>query len=284
MKKAKMAIHRISSIGRPLSFKYPTNRAIIIIVASVFIFGILIKLVAGDSFTASIVWAFGAAAALFFAWALARELDPDGNASAFIATAFMFVALFFADLPAILALFWILLVTRILNRITGVVPKLLDLTGVIILAVVLSWQELWVYGLITALALYANSWMDGEKKKGIILVVLVLSLLVLSVFFGNSSFTSVEISVLAIVAASFLTLLFIPVMCIKTKIKSLTDVTREPVSANRMRLVRILAVVTGIMVTTMQGNTGFINLLPLWAAIGGIVIWNYYRSIKCCRK
>ena len=280
MKKAKMAVHRISSTGRPLSFKYPTNRAIIFIIASVFIFGTLTKLVAGDSFTASIAWAFGAATALFFAWALARELDPDGNASAFIATAFMFVALFFADLPALLALFWFLLIIRILNRITGVVPKPLDLAGVVVLAAVLSWQELWVYGLITVIALYTNSWMDGEKKKGITLVVLVLSLLVLSVFFGNSSFTSVEISVIAIVAASFITLLFIPIICIKTKIKSLTDITREPVSANRMRLVRILAVVTGIMVTTVQGNTGFINLLPLWAAIGGIVVWNYYKSIK----
>lgn len=284
MKKAKMTVHRISSIGRPISFKYPTNRAIILIVASVFIFGTLIKLVAGDSFTAGIVWALSAGAALFFAWALARELDPDGNASSFIATAFMFVALFFADLPAILALFWILIVTRILNRITGVVPKPVDFAGVIILAVVLSWQELWVYDLITAIALYANSWMDGEKKKGIILVVLLLSLLALSVFFGNSSFTSVEISVIAIVAASFLALLFIPIMCIKTKIKSLTDVTGKPVSANRMRLVRILAVVTGIIITIIQGNTGFINFLPLWAAIGGIVIWNYYRMIKCYRK
>lgn len=284
MKKAKMAVHRISSIGRPISFKYPTNRAIILIIASVFIFGTLVKLVAGDSFTAGIVWALSAGAALFFTWALARELDPDENASSFIATAFMFVALFFAGLPAILALFWILIVTRILNRITGLVPKPVDLAGVISLAVVLSWQELWVYGLITIIALYANSWMDGEKKKGIILVVLVLSLLALSVFFGNSSFTSVEISVIAIVTAGSLALLFIPIMCIKTKIKSLTDVTGKPVSANRMRLVRILVVVTGIIVTIIQGNTGFINFLPLWAAIGGIVIWNYYRMIKCYRK
>ena len=66
-----------SGIGRPLSFKYPTNRAIIIIVALVFVLGTLIKLVVGDSFITSVFWAFGAAATIFFAWALARELDPD---------------------------------------------------------------------------------------------------------------------------------------------------------------------------------------------------------------
>ncbi len=49
-------------------------------------------------------------------------------------------------------------------------------------------------------------------------------------------------------------------------------------------LAGLTAVVTGIMVAIMQGDSGFINLLPLWAAIGGIVIWNYYRSIKYYRK
>ena len=279
-----MAVKRISGIGRPLSLKYPTNRAIIIIVASVFILGTLTKLVAGDSFVSSMVWGFGAAAAIFFAWALARELDPDSNASAFISAALMLVALFFAGLPALLTLFWFLLLTRILNRITGVAPKLLDFTGVIILAVVLSWQEVWVYGLITALMLYVNSWMDGDKKKGITLVVIVISLVVLSAFFGNASFINTEISAVAIFASTFFTLLFIPVICVTTKLKSLTDITKEPVSVFRLRVARVAVVVTGILVATMQGNTGFNDLLPFWAAIGGILVWNFYKFIKFCRK
>jgi len=279
-----MAVKWISGIGRPLSLKYPTNRAIIIIVASVFVLGTSVKLVAGDSFIASIVWAFGAAAALFFAWALARELDPDSNAAAFISAAFMLVALFFAGLPALLTLFWLLLITRILNRITGVVPKPLDLAGVIILATVLSWQKLWVYGLITALVLYVNSWMDGEKKKGITLVLIVLSLVVLSGFLGNASFTTIDISAGAIVAATFFTLFFIPVICIKTTPKSLTDITKRPVSVFRLRVARVAAVATGILAAIMQGNTGFNDLLPLWAAIGGILIWNFYKFVKYYRK
>lgn len=279
-----MAVKRISGIGRPLSLKYPTNRAIIIIVASVFVLGTVTKLVAGDSFIASIFWAFSAAVALFFAWALARELDPDSNASAFISAALMLVALFFVGLPALLTLFWFLLITRILNRITGVVPKPLDLAVVIILAVVLSWQELWVYGLITALMLYVNSWIDGEKKKGITLVVIVSTLVVLSAFLGNASFTTIEISAGTIVAATFFTLLFIPVICMTTKLKSLTDITKDPVSVFRLRLARVAALATGILVVIMQGNTGFNDLLPLWAAIVGILIWSFYKFFKYYRK
>jgi len=284
MEKAKIALQGVSSIGRPLSLIYPTNRAIIIIIASVFALSSLTKLLLGDTFIASIVWAFGAAASLFFAWALARELDPDGNASAFIATALMFAALFLAALPAPLALFWFLIITRILNRITGVLPKPLDLFVVIILSVVLSWQDSWIYGFITALALYANSWIDGDKKKGIILAVIIISLMVLSTFFGNAPFTSIDISTFTIVTAIFLTLLFIPIICITTKVKSLTDVTRELISVIRLRVVRVVAVLTGIMVAIMQGNIGFNNLLPFWAAIGGIIIWNYYNSIKHYRE
>jgi len=275
-----MAIRRISSIGRPLGLKYPTNRTIIFILVSFFILGSITKLVVGDSFLDSMVWAFRAAAALFFAWALAREIDPDGNASAFIATALIFVALFFVDLPALLPLFWVLLIMRILNRITGLVPKPLDLAGILILAGVLSWQELWVYGLMTAPALYINYRMDGKKKKGIILAVTVMSFVVLSAFVGNATFTSIQISVLAIIAVTILILLFIPIIFIVTKVKSLTDVTGEPVSVVRLNVTRAVVLVMGILVTIIQGDTGFYNLLPLWAAIGGIIGWNYYELVK----
>ena len=279
-----MAVNRISGVGRPLSFKHLTNRAIIIIVTSVFILGTLTKLVMGDSLVVSVVWAFGAAASIFFAWAIARELDPDSNVSALISATLMLAALFFVGLPALLTLFWFLLVIRILNRITGIAPKPLDLAVVIILAVVLSWQELWLYCLMTSLILYINSWIDGEKRKGISLFVIVLSLGVVSAFLGNASFTTIEISADAIVIVTLFTLLYIPVICTRTKLKSLTDITKEPVSVFRMRVTRITVVVVGILVAIIQGYSGFNDLIPLWTSIGGIITWNIYKLIKCYRK
>ncbi|MFC2062641.1 hypothetical protein ACFLS8_01650 [Chloroflexota bacterium] len=279
-----MVVNRISGVGRPLSLKYPTNRAIIIIVASVFILGTLVKMVMGDSFVVSIVWAFGAAASIFFAWAIARELDPDSNASAFVSATLVLAALFFAYMPALLTLFWFLLVMRILNRITGIAPKPLDLAIVIILAVVLSWQELWLYCLMTGLMLYINSWIDSEKKKGIVLFVIVLSLGIVSAFLGNAFLTTIEIPTDAIIVVALFTLLFIPVICTRTKLKSLTDITEEPVSVFRLRVTRIAAVVVGILVTILQGSSGFNDLLPLWTSIGGIIIWNIYKFIRYHKK
>ena len=279
-----MAVNRISGVGRPLSFKHLTNRAIIIIVTSVFILGTLTKLVMGDSLVVSVVWAFGAAASIFFAWAIARELDPDSNVSALISATLMLAALFFVGLPALLTLFWFLLVIRILNRITGIAPKPLDLAVVIILAVVLSWQELWLYCLMTGLILYINSYMDGEKKKGIILFVIVLSLGITSAFLGNAFSITIEISTEAIAVVTLFTLLYIPVICTRTKLKSLTDITKEPVSVFRMRVTRITVVVVGILVAIIQGYSGFNDLIPLWTSIGGIIIWNIYQLIKSNRK
>jgi len=279
-----MAVNRISGVGRPLSLKYPTNRAVIIIVVLVFILGTLTKLVMGDSLVVSIVWAFGAAASIFFAWAIARELDPDSNVSAFISATLMLAAIFFTGLPTLLTLFWFLLVIRILNRITGIAPKPLDLAVVIILAVVLSWQELWLYCLMTSLMLYINSWIDGKKKKGIILFVIVFSLGIVSAFLGNAFFKTIEISADAIVIVTLLTLLYIPVICKRTKLKSLTDITKEPVSVFRMRVTRITAVVLGVLVTIMQGYSGFNDLIPLWTSIGGKIIWNIYQLIRGNRK
>lgn len=122
--------------------------------------------------------------------------------------------------------------------------------------------------------------MDDKKKKGIILAVTVVSFVVLSAFVGNATFTSIQISVLAIIAVTILILLFIPIIFIVTKVKSLTDVTGEPVSVVRLNVTRAVVVVIGILVTIMQGDTGFYNLLPFWAAIGGIIGWNYYELVK----
>ncbi len=279
-----MTLNQISGIARSLSFKHPTNRAIIIIVASVFPFVTLVRLVAGDTPLASIVWAFSAAVAIFFAWAISRELNPDSNASAFISVALMLPTLFYIAQPTLLVLFWLLVITRILNRITGRTIKPVDLAVAMILSVILSWQELWLYCLITGLVLFANSWMGKQHKKGIVLLVIILSLGVVSILLGDTPFKMIEISMYTIIISTLLTLLFMPVIFTRTKIKSLTDTTKEPISVSRMVLTRITAVVTAMLVAILQGNSGFYDLLPLWTSIGGIIIWNIYERITSRRK
>ena len=276
-----MTVKYSSGIGRPLNFKYPTNRAIIYIVLSSLILGILAKLVADESFKASIVWALRFSAVLFLTWAIAREFDPDSNTSAFISIIFILIAILLFKLPALLPLFWLLLITRILNRITGITPKPLDLTGVIILAIFISWQELWVFGLLTSLVLFVNSWMDDEKKKGTLLFIIVITpILVLLFIPGDEYLIKTELPTEIIIAVAAFTTLIIPVIYTTNSLNTLTDITNVPISVSRLRAARLTALVTVIIVVIMQGDNGFYNLLPIWMVILAVSIVHYRRLIS----
>ena len=272
-------IERITGIARSLNFKYPTNRAIIIIVASAFLLGTLVQVLLDSTFSESIIWAFGAAGSVFFSWALARELDPDHNASAFISVAFVVPTLFFANLPTLLVLVWFLVIIRILNRITGITPTLLDLVVIIVLAVVLSWQVMWLYGLLTSLVLYVNQSMDGKGKQCVLLSMIIIPLVILSILLGNTDLVTVEMSSGTTIATAAITLLFIPVIFLTDTVQSLTDVTGELVPTFRLRIARTIAVVTGSLVVITQGNHGFYDLLPLWSAITGVILNFLYRKL-----
>jgi hypothetical protein len=165
---------------------------------------------------------------------------------------------------------------RILNRITGITPTLLDLAGVIVLAVVLSWQVIWFYGLITAVVQYVNQSMDGKRIQGIFLAMIIIPLVILSILLGNPDLVAVDISSGTTIATAAITLLFIPVIFLTDKVQSLTDATEEPVSFVRLCVTRLIAVGTGFLVAAIQGNNSFVDVLPVWTAIVGVLIYYVY--------
>lgn len=276
-----MVVKYSSGIGRPLNLKYPTNRAIIYIVLSSLILGILAKLAADESFKAGIVWAFRFSTVLFLTWAIAREFDPDSNTSAFISIILILIAILLFKLPALLPLFWLILITRILNRITGITPKPLDLAGVIVLTIFISWPELWVFGLLTSLVLFVNSWMDDKKKMGTLLFIIVITpILVLLFITGDEYLIKTELPTEIIIAVAAFTTLIIPVICTTNSLNTLTDITKVPISVTRLRAARLTVLVTGIIVVIMQGDNGFYKLLPIWMVILAVSIVHYGRLIS----
>lgn len=116
-------IYRFTSIGRPIDPAYASNRAVLWLMP------------VGAVLFAALRWyASGADAGLgsaaitglllvFGAWALARELAPDDNPAAFLATAIAFVAAAFVGSGSLLLVFVALFLVRIVNRSTGLAPS-----------------------------------------------------------------------------------------------------------------------------------------------------------------
>jgi len=94
-----LEIDKISSIGRPLDFKYKTNKAIVIITTITIIIGIALSITNQLKMPNLIFTGVSFGITFFISWAISREIDPDNPISAFIGLIPLFIILFFGQKP-----------------------------------------------------------------------------------------------------------------------------------------------------------------------------------------
>lgn len=126
-------IHKYSALARPVEPQYPTNLAVIILLPLVAI-GLFAWLAfdgsgMGEAGKAGL---FGALAA-FLAWALGREMDPDHNATAFIAMALTVLLAGLGYGFDLLTLGALMFAVRLVNRTVGPQAKVGDLITLVLL-------------------------------------------------------------------------------------------------------------------------------------------------------
>ena len=113
-----MNVRKFSGIGRPLDFAWPTNVAIFLVTIAV---GILSAAsgIWNDLPPTEMAWtAVRTAGSVFLAWALCREIDPDHQRTAFVASAAALLWAVFQEAPPLLPGFWLIMATRFLNGST----------------------------------------------------------------------------------------------------------------------------------------------------------------------
>lgn len=181
----------VTALGRPIDPRYPTNRAIVLLSLTVVPAGAITWIIRGASFLDSIAWGVGAGLSVFLAWALARELDPDHDLSAFVGVGMMLIALLLFDLPSFLVVLWLLLALRIVNRTSGLPARPLDSLAILGLGVWLTWQGHWIAGLMTAVAFLLDGLLAPPLRIHLLLAVLAfVATVVLSVFQGDIAMES----------------------------------------------------------------------------------------------
>lgn len=143
------------TLGRKIDIHYKTNKIIIIISA--------LTMALAFAFTRNIKTSLYIGLGTFLAWALAREVDPKHEYSAFIGTAISLVNIFYYESIDLLVLLLILLVLRLLNGISGKEITLLDLIVVLGLSTFVSLSKnnsIYMVPLISALIT-----LSGLKEK-----------------------------------------------------------------------------------------------------------------------
>lgn len=105
-----------SALGRPLDRRFRSNVIVATVSVAIGLASGLYNLLASSPLPFS---ALTAAISVFLSWAIAREIDPDHAATAYVATALSAFFLFIA-VPSLWAAFGILLATRLATGTVGI--------------------------------------------------------------------------------------------------------------------------------------------------------------------
>lgn len=274
---------QISTIGRAVDPAYPTNKAILILTLLGAAAGIGSQLGAGMSLRAAAGWGLGAGMSVFLAWALTRELDPDHEYAAFASAALAFGGIFLWGLPDLGVIFWSLLLIRVVNHTTGHSATGLDTLGVIGISSWLSYRGNPGIGVVTTLALLGDAVLPGGKERQRYLAGLNALVVLLILFLAGGGGPRSEFSWAAMGISLAGAALFGWVVGASSSIKSRGDLTGEFLLPDRVQGGQLLALVIALELAGWLGWQGMLAVLPLWAAVGGILAARIYLSLRAAR-
>lgn len=264
-----MKMSDVTALGRRVDPRYPTNLAIVALALAVTMAGIVIRLLSGAALLESVSWGFGAGFALFLAWALGRELDPDHDLSAFLGAGLVLIALLLVGTPALLAAFWLLLVVRLVNRTIGLPARPLDSLAVLGVAGWLTWQGYWMVGLVTAAAFLLDGLLMPALKYHLLVGGLALVATgALSIFHGTMVMQKGH-TLPVVMSTAAMAGLFLLVIATSREVQAVGDATGKPLNPRRIQAAQVLALLSGLLFAWWAGELGVVDLLPLWAAIVG---------------
>ena len=236
-----------SPLGRPLDFAYRSNRlvmAVSVVVAAGFF---LVDLVSEANLPTS-WWAAGVA--VFLAWAIGRELDPDRTGVAAMAMAISVVFVLIAS-PSLLTATAILLAVRLASGTVGLPLGRVEVIVLVAMSVAIGLDG----GALAALPamLIAILISDGTMKRATAAAVLVVALGTFALVrpgLESSPFRLGAAVVLVFTAATLWLALRVP------EPSSVCDVGGMPLQARRIAVSRILAAATVALAFLLEGQSG----------------------------
>lgn len=270
-----MKLTAITSLARPLDLTYPTNRAIAVLSLMVFFGGggTLVWMTGGSGVLDSVSKGFNAALAFFLAWAIARELDPDYDLSAFVAAGLALIGLIFWGLPSILVLFWVLLVARLVNRTTGLPARRLDSVALLLLAGWLTFTGSIFVGLITALAFFLDSLLPKPQQPHVLFAGVQMLSVGIAVYVNGFTVDSSTLALIDACAVVVISVLFLVVIVDSKEVRAVGDQNGNLLDPVRVQSAQVLALSTALLITVWHGTPGIVAILPLWAAIVGTAVY-----------
>ena len=260
---------RFTTIGRPVDPAWPTNRAILFLSATVVVVVAAFRLLFGGlGFLPAIVAGLLAGGTVFFAWALAREVDPDHDLAAFVGALIALPAWELLGSPRFATVVLILLALRIVNRTVGPAARPLDSIAILLLASWVAWNGDWVATFAVFLAFLLDATLSPVHRVHLAGAGAALALTGLAASRAGFPPSIAGASPVSLGALALM-LPFLAVMARSRTLRTLTDAGAQPLDARRVRSAQALAVLLVALAVFVDGVEGLGEISPLWAAIVG---------------
>lgn len=273
-----MALHRWSSLIRGYDLTLGYNQLILLLSAIGGAAVMVSQVLARQNAALSIWQAFAAGAIVFLAAALAKEMDPDHPLSAVLAAALAIPLLWVAWPGSVLAVLWLLLAIRFINRSTGLRPRVTDAVALLLLAGWLSWTTSPLFAVLTGGVLFIDGLLpDGRRAHlpaGAVVIAVGLAYWALNFtrFPSTPAETWLIVLLLAVTIAAFGVILACYV------ILATGDATGRPLDPSRVQSGQVVALGAGLSLVSWHGQTGVALLLAFWAALLGTLIVHWLRA------
>ena len=270
-------LNRFTSIARVLDPRYPTNRAVLLLLAPAAGIAGAMALLRGSGLPEIAHSAlFGMAAALA-GWAFARELAPDLERLAFLSLLLTFGAFLTVESSSLLLLFTAQFLVRIVNRSVGLPARVIDSVFVAGLTVWATWAGSFPgLALIGALAFGLDASMKERYRRHWIFAVICLAAGGLSLemqgqWWSPESLPATAAGLLLIVVVAYgLT------MWRTRRVTSPADVTGKPLSSARVLAGMVVGLLAGLQALA-RGQAGLEAAGLVWAVLAsvplGALIW-----------
>jgi|GEM_PF-366672 len=263
-------VYRFTSLPRPLDPTYPTNIAISILMILTMVAFFAFYMMVGISLITALISAAMVGIGVFLTWAIAREIDPDNEFSAFAAAGIAMLGSVAFGVPDLLAMVFILLATRILNRTVGPPATIFDSSGLLIIAGLLAMRGNWIYPMIAANVYVLDSQLDHPNRRQIMFGLAAVAVMGIAFFLDGWQGPTHPLTVPALFAIA-LTLILVTMTLLSTdQLDSKTDLTDESLSVVRITAAQIMVLLTCVFIAVWHGAVGVIGVFPLWATLLGV--------------
>ncbi len=264
------------TLGRTLGTDLLAHRALFALMSGAFLIALPAFWSLGQSGAASALDALGQSAVVFFAWALGRELDPDHDASAFVAIPIAMAGSLLLHPPDFLLLLWVLLLCRLMNRSVGRMSAWGDDLVLGLLAAVLVWRGYGAVGWTFAAAFAVDGIVRPPRKVHLVGAGLITAAVIPLWILRRPALPPPDSAALpgigwgwAVIAVALLSL---PGVLGSVRVVSVGDRDSKPLSGVRIASAQLLITATALLAICLDGTRMIGTLSPLWAAVTGTMI------------